>query len=174
MSFDLLLTDEAICLDKHPQDAEAKVVSCTSVEAAFQLAGKGTPISAEDAARFGVKTTKAEATNYTLRLDSHTIARTPEEKAYAATQAQPGLVMAQAEQIRQSAALSVAALGTAAAAKNADAAAAAKKEDEKADAKVKASLEKAPRKTSAKSTRKTTARKTTKTPEAAKTEIVTP
>jgi len=141
MSFDLLLTDEAVCTDKHPNDPKAKVVACTSPEAAYQVVGKGAPISADDAARFGVKTKKADASSYTLRLDSHTIARTPEEKVFAATQPQPGLQMARAEQIRTSASLAVASLGTAAAAQADAAAEEAKKADELADKKLKATLE---------------------------------
>lgn len=162
MSFDLLLTDEAVCLDKHPSDPEAKVVACTSDKAAYQMAAKGTPISAEDAARLGVKTTKADLPNYTLRLDSHTIARTPEDKAFALTQPQPGLVAARAEQIRASAALSVAALTTAQARDAVDATAEARKTDEEANKKIKAKLEaKTPAKPrkARKATKKTTAKK---------------
>lgn len=164
MSFDLLLTDEAVCLDKAPGDPEAKVVACDSEKAAYQLVGKGQPISEYDASRFGVKTTKADATNYTLRIDSHTIARTPEDKAFALTQPQPGLVAAQAEQIRASAALGVAALTSAHNAATVDAANEAKKTDEEADKKIKANLAaKAAEKPKAQKTAKATkARKATK------------
>ena len=141
MSFELLVTDEAVCTDRNPSDPKAKVVPCTSPEAGYQVVGKGAPISAEDAHRFGVKTKKVEESNYTLRLDSHTIARTPEDKAYAATLPQPGLVAARAETIRSSAALSVASLGNAAAAKAAEADEEAKKADEAADKKLKATLD---------------------------------
>lgn len=164
MSFDLLLTEEAVCLDKHPGEADAKVVPCTSEKAAYQMVAKGAPISAADAARFGIKTTKADTSNYTLRIDSHTIARTPEEKAYAASQPQPGLINAQAEQIRQSAALSVASLATAANAQAADAAAEAKKADEKADEKVKAALATKPAKAPRAPRKAKVAKKTEKTP----------
>jgi len=156
MSFDLLLTTEAVCLDKHPGDPDAKVVPCTSEKAAYQMAAKGTPIAAADAERLGIKTEKADATNYTLRLDSHTIARTPEEKAFALTQPQPGLVLAQAEAIRASAALSVAALSTQANAQQAEATAEAKKTDDAADKKIKASLKTKADKPARKSTRKAT------------------
>jgi colicin import membrane protein len=141
MTFDLLLTDEPVCTDRDPSDPKAKVVACTSPEAAYQVVGKGAPISAEDAARFGAKTKKHDETNYTLRLDGSTIARTPEDKAYAATLPQPGLVMARAESIRSSAALSVASLGTAAAANAAAAEEEAKKADALADKKLKAALD---------------------------------
>jgi len=140
MSFDLLLTEEAVCLDKAPGDPEAKVVACGSSEAAYQMVAKGAPISAADAARFGIKTKKAELANYTLKLDGSTIAITPEDKAYAATLPQPGLQLARAEQIRTSAALSVASLNTVASAASADAAAEAKKDTDEADEKLKTSL----------------------------------
>lgn len=150
MALELLLTDEAVCLDKPPADPSAKVVKCNTPEAAFQLVGKGAPISADDAARFGVKTKKAEETNFTLRMDSHTIARTPEEKAYAMTQPQPGLVAARAEQIRSAANLAVASLVREDQAKATEATAEAKKAEEGENKKLKAKLAnktaKAPRK----------------------------
>lgn len=136
MSFELLLTEDAICTDK-----DGKVVACDSEDAAFQVVGKGAPISAEDAARYGAKTKKADTTNYTLRIDSHTIARTPEEKAFAATQPQMGLQLAKAEEIRTSANLAVASLNSAAAAKAAEAAEEAAKTDAEADKKAKAAFE---------------------------------
>jgi hypothetical protein len=167
MSFELLLTDEAVCTDKHPSDPKAKVVACGSAEAAFQVVGKGAPIAAADAERFGVKTTKADATNYTLRIDSHTIARTPEEKAFAATQPQPGLQLARGEQIRTSANLALASLASTDAAAAQEADAEAKKDNEAADKKLKAKLEdksatrkKAPKAT--KAPRAKRAKKTTK------------
>lgn len=141
MTLDLLITDEAVCLDKPPADPGAKVVPCTSEKAAYQLVGKGSPISSADAERFGVKTAKADTTNYTLRLDSHTIARTPEEKAYALTQPQPGLVAARAEQIRSAANLAVTALTREDQAKATEVAAEAKKADEGENKKLKAKLE---------------------------------
>ena len=168
MSFDLLLTDEAVCLDKQPGDPSAKVVPCTSEKAAFQLVGKGSPISAEDAERFGVKTKKADVTDFTLKLDGSTIARTPEEKAYAMTLPQPGLVAARAEQIRASAAMSVASLTNAEAAKGAKASEEAKKAEAENDKKLKATLADKTLKTKRenKGAKKTTAaprvRKTTK------------
>lgn len=159
MALELLVTEEAICLDKAPGEPGAKVVACNSEKAAYQLVAKGTPISQEDADRFGVKTKKADLANYTLRIDSHTIARTPEDKAFALTQPQPGLVMAKTEQIRSAAALAVASLATAEAAKAADATEESKQAAAEEDKKLKAKLEdksakpaKAPRK--ARATRK--------------------
>ncbi len=141
MSFDLQVTDEAICLDKQPGDPTAKVVKCSSPEAAFQMVAKGSPISADDAKRLGIKTTSAELAGWTLLIDSHTIARTPEDKAYAMTQPQPGLVRARAEQIRSAAAVAVASLTTADQAKSLEAAEESKKTDEASTKKLKADLE---------------------------------
>ncbi len=156
MALELLITDEAVCLDKAPGEPGAKVVPCNSEKAAYQVVAKGTPISKEDADRFGVKTKKADADNYTLRIDSHTIARTPEEKAYALTQPQPGLVMARTEQIRSAAALSVASLAAAEAAKATDATEESKKAAAEEDKKLKAKIEDK----SAKPARKPRAKKT--------------
>jgi len=168
MALELLVTDEAVCLDKQPGDPGAKVVPCTSEKAAYQLVGKGSPISSEDADRFGVKTKKAEATNYTLRLDGSTIARTPEDKAFAMTLPQPGLVLAKAEQIRSAAALSVASLTAAEAAKATDADAEAKKADAEADKKLKAKGETKKAKPARKRAAKKPAKAATKKEEAAK------
>ena len=141
MSFELLTTDEAVCTDKNPSAPDAKVVKCDSPEAAFQLVGKGSPISAADAKRFGVKTKPGELAGYTLLVDSHTIARTPEEKAYAMTQPQPGLVRARAEQIRSAASLEVASLTAADQTKAFEAGEESKKADALADKKLKVGLE---------------------------------
>lgn len=178
MALDLLITKEAVCVDKHPGDPGAKVVACTSDKAAFQLAAKGTPISQEDADRLGIDTEKAELGNYTLRLDSHTIARTPEEKAWAATQPQWGLVQARTDQIRSAAALTVASLAMAELAKAAPDGE-QKKADDEATAKAKEAAEskKAPKPakaekattTKAKTPRKARTKKATKSAEAEKT-----
>ncbi len=141
MTLELQVTDEAICLDKQPGDPTAKVVKCDSPEAAFQMAAKGSPISADDAKRLGIKTKPGELAGYTLLIDSHTIARTPEDKAYAMTQPQPGLVRARAEQIRSAAAVAVASLTTADQAKSLEAAEESKKTDEASTKKLKADLE---------------------------------
>lgn len=161
MALDLLLTAEAVCLDKHPNDPKAKIVACTSPEAAFQLVGEGTPISAEDAEKFGVKTKKAEATA-TLRIDSHTIAKTPEDKEFAATQPQPALTAARAEHMRTAAGLSVASAIAADYAKTAETAEDSKKADAAANKKLKAKTE-----NKAKKPRKARAKKAEKKEEAA-------
>lgn len=156
MSFELLVTEEAVCTDKHPSDPAAKIVACSSPEAGYQVFGKGALISADDAKRYGVKASPATPT-YTLRLDSHTIAHTPEDKAYAATQPQFGLQMAKAEHIRTAADLAVASQATATAATAAAAAEDAKKDTDAADKKAKAALEKtaaAPKVAKAKKERK--------------------
>ena len=141
MSFDIQVTDEAVCTDKNPSAPDAKVVKCDSPEAAYQLVAKGSPISEMDAKRLGIKTKPGELAGYTLLVDSHTIARTPEEKAYAMTQPQPGLVRARAEQIRSAAALEVTSLTTADQAKAYEAGEESKKADALADKKLKADLE---------------------------------
>jgi hypothetical protein len=109
MALELLIADEAVCLDKAPGDPKGKVVKCDSPQAAYQVIGKGAPISADDAKKFGVKTKPAEAAA-TLRIDSHTIARTPEEKKFAATQPQPALMAARAENMRAAANLTISSL----------------------------------------------------------------
>ena len=156
--FELLLTADAVCTDKHPSDPAAKVVACGSAEAGYQVVGKGAPISAADAERYGVKTTKADA-NYTLRLDSHTIAITPEDKAHAATQPQFGLQIAQAEHIRTAGELALASLTTA----NAATAAATADDAKKADAKTNKKLA-AKTKPAKKATRKSTKKAKTAAP----------
>ena len=146
MALELLIADEAVCLDKAPGDPKAKRVKCDSPEAAYQIVGKGAPISAEDAKTHGVKTKPYEATT-TLRLDSHTIARTPEDKKFALTQPQPTLTAARAEAMRTAANASISTMVAEdqALSRELDEAA---KEDDAADAK----------KVSAKSTKTRTAR----------------
>ena len=141
MSFDIQVTDEAVCTDKNPSAPDAKVVKCDSPEAAYQIAAKGSPISEMDAKRLGIKTKPGELAAYTLLLDSHTIARTPEDKAYAMSQPQPGLIRARAEQIRSAAALEVASLTTADQARSLESEEESKKADALADKKLKAGLE---------------------------------
>jgi hypothetical protein len=109
MALELLIANEAVCLDKAPGDPKAKVVKCDSPQAAYQVVGKGSPISSDDAKRLGVKTKPAEATG-TLRLDGSTIARTPEDKKYAATLPQPALTAARAENMRAAANLAISSL----------------------------------------------------------------
>jgi hypothetical protein len=165
MALELLITDEAVCLDKQPGEPGAKVVSCTSDKAAFQLVGKGSPISKADADRFGVKTKNAETSRVTLKVDSHTIARTPEEKAFALTQPQPQLTAARAENMRSAANLAIASMAAEDQAKSAEADEEAKKEDEAANKKLKTKTE---NKSATKTPRKARAKKSTKKEEAAK------
>jgi hypothetical protein len=160
MALELLIADEAVCLDKAPGDPKAKVVKCDSLQAAYQVVGKGAPISADDAKKFGVKTKPAEATG-TLRLDGSTIARTPEDKKYAATLPQPALMAARAEQMRTAANLSIAALVAEDQAKGR----AADEEAKEADT---ASTKKLAAKGENKKRKGTTASKATKKEEAAK------
>lgn len=127
---ELLLTEEAVCLDKAPGDPTAKVVPCGSDAAAYQIAGKGSAISAADAERFKVKTKKAESASTQLMIDGSTIAKTPEDKAYAATLPQPHLQRARAESIRAAAEAEIYSLALADAAAAAEAAEKAKKADE--------------------------------------------
>ena len=141
MSFDIQVTDEAVCTDKNPSAPDAKVVKCDSPEAAYQLVAKGSPISEMDAKRLGIKTKPGELAGYTLLVDSHTIARTPEEKAYAMSQPQPGLIRARAEQIRSAAAVEIASLTTADQARSLESDEESKKADALADKKLKADLE---------------------------------
>lgn len=161
MALELLIADEAVCLDKAPGDPKAKVVKCDSPQAAYQIVGKGAPVSADDAKKFGVKTKPYEATG-TLRLDSHTIARTPEDKKFALTQPQPALTAARAEGMRTAANLSISSLVAEDQAKATEADAAAKEDDADTTKKL-AATAKAPRKA-----RAARAKKSTKKEEAAK------